>query len=200
MPIMVELYLKTTNIQGPELKNFKAFVDNHGARFVDEALLPASHPPFPRIVMDIRNLPGAELRKLYQSAHAFVFPSLGEGFGLSLAEAMATGLPCIFSDHTAMLDYAFADKAGEVGYPIKKLHTTKMENKARGYWGFGQEPDLMEIIGAMEQVYCNYTEALARGKRASERMRTYFPWEQAALKFRNICRQYIPQPVAAGTR
>ena len=35
------------------------------------------------------------LVQMYHHAHAFCFPSMGEGFGLTLAEAMATGLPVI---------------------------------------------------------------------------------------------------------
>ena len=39
-----------------------------------------------------------ELRKVYVEAVAFIFPSLAEGFGLPLLEAMAVGCPVIASD------------------------------------------------------------------------------------------------------
>ncbi|MHC4253249.1 MAG: glycosyltransferase family protein, partial [Planctomycetota bacterium] len=35
------------------------------------------------VVFDSRRLPRAELAKLYATAHAFLFPSFGEGFGLT---------------------------------------------------------------------------------------------------------------------
>ena len=38
------------------------------------------------------------MNALYQLAHAMVFPSLFEGFGISLVEAMGFGLPLICSD------------------------------------------------------------------------------------------------------
>jgi glycosyltransferase involved in cell wall biosynthesis len=39
----------------------------------------------------------ADLPALYQAASAFVYPSLYEGFGLQLVEAMASGLPIVAS-------------------------------------------------------------------------------------------------------
>lgn len=43
-----------------------------------------------------------ELRELYSLAAAFVFPSLREGFGLPILEAMACGVPTIGSKTTSM--------------------------------------------------------------------------------------------------
>jgi glycosyltransferase involved in cell wall biosynthesis len=43
-------------------------------------------------------VPAAELRALYAGAGALVFPSLAEGFGFPVVEALATGTPVIASD------------------------------------------------------------------------------------------------------
>jgi glycosyltransferase involved in cell wall biosynthesis len=47
-------------------------------------------------------LPPADLPKLYNTARALVFPSLFEGFGIPLVEAMACGCPVVTSQATSL--------------------------------------------------------------------------------------------------
>ena len=67
------------------------------------------------VLFDSRRLSRADLAELYRSAHAFLFPSFGEGFGLTMAEAMAAGLPVLFTPWSAMRD--LADES--CGYPLR---------------------------------------------------------------------------------
>jgi glycosyltransferase involved in cell wall biosynthesis len=48
------------------------------------------------------SIPDAELAEMYAGAACFVLPSLYEGFGLGLAEAMAAGTPAVVSDIPAL--------------------------------------------------------------------------------------------------
>jgi glycosyltransferase involved in cell wall biosynthesis len=61
---------------------------------------------------------GERLPLLYQGAEAFVFPSLAEGFGVPILEAMACGTPVICSDTTAMPEIA-----GEAARLVPPLET-----------------------------------------------------------------------------
>lgn len=50
-------------------------------------------------------LPESELTALYQAADAFVFPSIKEGWGLVVLEAMASGIPVITSNQPPFTEF-----------------------------------------------------------------------------------------------
>ena len=58
-------------------------------------------------------VPDQTLAVLYRLASVFVFPSLFEGFGLPVVEAMACGTPVVASTHPS-LDEACGDAAVRV--------------------------------------------------------------------------------------
>jgi glycosyltransferase involved in cell wall biosynthesis len=58
----------------------------------------------------VGSIPEARMPSLYRGATALIFPSLYEGFGLPLLEAMACGIPVVTSNITAMPEVA-ADAA-----------------------------------------------------------------------------------------
>jgi glycosyltransferase involved in cell wall biosynthesis len=64
-------------------------------------------------IMRLGYTPRDELPRLYRGANAFVYPSLFEGFGMPVAEAMACGTPCVVSSHPS-LDEACGDAAVRV--------------------------------------------------------------------------------------
>jgi glycosyltransferase involved in cell wall biosynthesis len=62
----------------------------------------------PRVdgVQTLGFVPESQLTWLYRNAMAFVFPSLYEGFGLPILEAMSAGTPVVTSDRGAMAEVA----------------------------------------------------------------------------------------------
>lgn len=48
----------------------------------------------------------ADLPTIYAGAHLFVYPSIYEGFGLPVAEAMASGVPVVTSDRSTLPEVA----------------------------------------------------------------------------------------------
>jgi glycosyltransferase involved in cell wall biosynthesis len=135
------------------------------------------------VFVDTRKLPVEELVGLYHSSHCFLFPTLGEGWGLTLCEAMATGLPCIAVSETGCKD--FFD--GDVGFTVKndikdlgELPNYKLD-KCRAY-----VPDTQDFLDTMVNVVRDYDRALRKGKRASDRIRTQFTWERSGKRLGDI--------------
>jgi glycosyltransferase involved in cell wall biosynthesis len=63
----------------------------------------------PALKLNLQNLGylgGKDLATLFRHAHAFVMPSLYEGFGLPLVEAMSCGCPVIASDRGSLPEVA----------------------------------------------------------------------------------------------
>lgn len=72
------------------------------------------------IIMD--KVSFVELVSLYKNADLFVFPSLGEGFGIPPLEAMVYGCPLICSNVTAMKEFELPD---EITFNPKDLNDLK---------------------------------------------------------------------------
>ncbi len=62
-----------------------------------------------------------ELKQLYQECRVFFFPSLFEGFGIPLLEAMASGAPVVCSNRTAI-----PEVVGEAGLLVDPLSISEM--------------------------------------------------------------------------
>lgn len=72
-----------------------------------EAILPRLHK---KQIVHLDYLPPAQLATVYERAEAFVFPSLYEGFGFPLLEAMRHGIPSIAA-HSSSLPEIGGDAA-----------------------------------------------------------------------------------------
>jgi glycosyltransferase involved in cell wall biosynthesis len=108
-------------------------------------------------IIDMGRIDQSELRVAYQSASAVVLPSLYEGFGFSMLEAMASGVPAIGARATSITEVV-----GNAGL----LFDPTDEN---------------ELANHLETVFSNKkfcSELIEKGiKRAN-----HFTWKKCALK------------------
>jgi glycosyltransferase involved in cell wall biosynthesis len=102
-------------------------------------------------------VPADELEGLYRTASCFVFPSLYEGFGLPVLEAMARGLPVACSDRGALAEVA---GGAALTFDPEQPHA---------------------IAAAIEELLADPAERLGRS-RAGRENAARFTWSQAARK------------------
>ena len=130
----------------------------------------------PRIEMIPGRLSAQAEVELYASAHCYVQPSRGEGFGLQPLQAIAQGCPTILTDahgHEAFahLGMGLSSKEVPAGYFIY--------GDSGNWW----EPDFDELVDTMRWTYNNYDEAKARATESSLSARKVFTWENTARHF-----------------
>ena len=107
-----------------------------------------------------------ELGHFYQNAEFFVFPSLYEGFGIPVLEAMASGCPIILTKHGS-----FPEIAGEAGI----------------YFDSNSEEDLRDKI----QMLLNDKKLRAKfAKKGLEQVKKY-NWKDAAEKCLKVYKEAI---------
>ena len=116
-------------------------------------------------------VPFDDLPAIYNLAEMFVFPSVYEGFGLPVIEAMACGTPVVTGDVPALAEVA--------GDAAARVHPLEAEPLA----------DTIVALGSSRE----RREELSR--RGLARART-FSWERAAADTLNVYRAAAAQPLA----
>jgi len=140
----------------------------------------------------IRNLPAMshiKLADIYRSVDAFVLPTRAEGWGLSLLEAMACGLPCIVTGYSGLTEFATADCT----YHLRRGIRLEPVNDSVFYkpdfnWGRWARPNIRHLRRLMRRVYKNPAEAQSIGQNAARIVHSHWTWDHAARK----ALQYLP--------
>jgi len=133
------------------------------------------------VIVNGSNISRAALLNLYHRSHAFLFPTRGEGFGLTLAEAMRTGLPCISPSYTGVADFFDEEVGYVIPHEIKKSRVRFIGRDDLGWWDTDISfPDPGVMAKWMSYVVVHYDEALEKGRKAHQRIRDEFTWERSA--------------------
>ncbi|WP_162875494.1 glycosyltransferase [Sphingomonas crusticola] len=98
------------------------------------------------VILIDRTLPADELQALWALADIYASPHCSEGFGLTIAEAMAAGKPVVATDFSGSTDYLDATN----GYPVKARPWTLGEDFGHytkgGTWARIDEPALTAAL------------------------------------------------------
>lgn len=113
-----------------------------------------------------------ELIKILKSSNVFLSCSRSEGWNLPLIEAMACGIPSLYSECSGQLEFAKG-----LGLPVK-IHgeITDKKNKMHGWY----DPDFNDLKNKMLEVYNSYDFYKNKAIKDSEIILNKFTWENAA--------------------
>jgi len=108
----------------------------------------------------------SKINKFYNSLDLFIFPSLYEGFGLPILEAMACGVPCLISDRGSL-----PETAGDAGVLLDIDNLEKSEKIIR------------DLIKDKKKIKKLSEKSLERAKK--------FTWKKCAKQTEEVYREVL---------
>jgi hypothetical protein len=131
-----------------------------------------ARPHSPAIEHIPDNLTDAEIAALYRACDVLVHPYRGEGFGMPIAEAMASGLPVIVTGDGAALDFCDASNAYLIPSDRIPLVTPELPPPASpGYWLAAPDPTALGQL--MRRAIEEPEVGREMGRRGRARMHDY---------------------------
>jgi glycosyltransferase involved in cell wall biosynthesis len=150
-------------------------------------LIPIMHDQYPNIEVVCGNLTETDLAALLGRSNCMVYPSRGEGFGITPLEAMATGMPAIVPNAHGISEYFNANYMLEV----------KADERCPGlYHSFkGQDVgkmvvcDVPDLRAQMRFAYNHQQQMKQLGQAASEYVKK-FTYQISAGKLAEIIKRW----------
>jgi len=136
-----------------------------------------------------RDLSPAELPRIYASGDVLVHPYRGEGFGLPIAEAMASGLPAVITRGGAADDFCGPDESWGVSarrVPVPGGRVGPFETVAEPWW---LEPSAEELASILREVAADAEGRRRKGAAARQRILSGWTWDHAARKVESALRE-----------
>jgi glycosyltransferase involved in cell wall biosynthesis len=124
-----------------------------------------------RISVIDRYMSRDEKNCLIATCDAYVSLHRSEGFGYTLAEAMALGRPVIATDWSGNTDFMTPSNSYPVGYRLRELGQDYGPYASDQLWA---DPDLDEAARAMREVYEQPQQARRKGERGREEVSARF--------------------------
>lgn len=150
----------------------------------------------PRIRWIEQLLPQEQLDALYEQADALVSLHRAEGFGLTLADAMALGIPVIATGYSGNLDFMPAGSVELIPWKPQVIERTHGDYVAGAVWA---EPDLEAAAAAMQKLAFDPVAAQQLGTRGQTIARERLSTERlSAVVRQRLGRWWLPQdPIPA---
>lgn len=197
------IHYNAFNVRKGFLELFKAFTEEFAqdekVRLVLKTTsntIPSAMPINPRQYKNIEVITGkksdSDMVDMLNNADCFVFPSRGEGFGLTPVEAMATGLPVIVPNAHGISEY----------FDSRYMYGVKIEGETPAVYSAYKNQDVGHMVKCsvkdlrkqMRHVFEHQKEARDKGKLASEYVKRY-TWTKTAEQLNKLLKEYHIKPI-----
>jgi glycosyltransferase involved in cell wall biosynthesis len=151
---------------------------------------PFMHPD-KRIVPMVGPVSHAEMMDEFMAEiDCFVFPTRGEGFGLTPLEAMATGVPAIVTNWSGPVEYMNDNVGWRLDHTMDKAvdFTEKVYKEDCGEWAI---PSVDHLVQLMREAYDNEELTKKKGAAAAEYVRTKWLWSKQIHLFEKALNKYL---------
>lgn len=144
-----------------------------------------------RIIEQLGPVSDEELRRdFFVPVDCFVFPTRGEGFGMTPLEAMATGLPVIATGWSGITEYLTENVGWTLKYRLVPAtdFATKVYKEDCGEWA---EPDQQHLQELMRYAYEHQDEVREKGAAAAEYVQREWTWEKQIPLFTEALSKHL---------
>lgn len=144
-----------------------------------------------RIQIHLSHWTEEEITKLfYKEIDCFVFPTRGEGFGLTPLEAMATGVPAIVTGWSGPLEYMTPEVGWLIDYTLSpaKNFSNLIYKEDCGDWA---EPSKDHLISLMRHAYNHRDEVKEKGVAAAKHVKENWLWEQKIKMYEDALEKHL---------
>jgi glycosyltransferase involved in cell wall biosynthesis len=179
--VLLRAYLETFTADDDVCLVVKAFGAGHvykGSTMDDQLRAVVEDPLSAEVELIDDELTEDQVAMLYRSCDVLVHPYRGEGFGLPIAEAMASGLPVVVTGYGACLDFCDEDNALFVPYAITSFEMADVGPSSIGYWW--AEPDADALSETLRRVVVHPEVLDGLGAAGRQRIVKDFTWESVA--------------------
>jgi len=163
----------------------KLFADKNDVRLIMKTpkRMPLGYKETHNIKIIAETWNPVRIADLLRESDCFLYPTRGEGFGLSPVEAMAVGSTAIVTDWSGPADYLDDEYAYKLGYTL--------DGKVGSHWGdiFGfPTPDAKQFEELVWHVYTHQDEARDKGKLAAKYVANHLTSDHTAQRIVDILR------------
>ena len=145
----------------------------------------------------VHHLSKDEYVDLIKTADVFLSCARGEGWNLPLIEAMASGVPSLYSNWGAQLEFAEGR-----GIPVGIIGEVPGSVQGKDYYSWVKdapgnfaEPNFEDLSVKMRDVFENYTIHKKKALDDSDEIREIFTWENAAKTAKEILDDFMTEEI-----